>query len=72
MRYRTEIVIPPDGYVCLQLPSYIHEGRAIVTVFVSDRESKTEEAGHETDTDRHDIEWWDEFDEENGGESTND
>ena len=32
LRYRTEIVVPPDRYVCLQLPAHFPEGRATVTV----------------------------------------
>jgi hypothetical protein len=62
MRYRTEILIPPDRYVCVQLPSYLPEGRAVVTVIVHEPES--DEAGPmgESETDRQDIEWWDEFD----------
>ena len=67
MRYSTEIVIPPDGYVCLQLPPYIHEGKAVVTVYVPDRIEEGETAaGFEVETDRQDIEWWDEFDDETG------
>jgi len=63
MRYRTEILIPPDGYVCLQLPPYIHGGRAVVTVYVADgTDEDSNPAGLESETDRDDIEWWDEFD----------
>ena len=39
VRYRTEILIPPDRYVCVQLPSYLPEGRAVVTVIVHEPES---------------------------------
>ena len=67
VQYRTEILIPPDRYVCVQLPSYLPEGRAVVIVTV--HEPETEELGptSESDPDRQDIEWWDEFDRESGG-----
>ena len=64
--YRTEIVIPADRFVCLQLPPDLPEGRAVVTVdFV---ESVAEPASTiadvtEIDPDHEDIEWWEEFDE---------
>lgn len=58
-RYRTEIVIPADRFVSLQLPDDLPEGRAIVTVWVEDPE-----APGDPDPDRQDIEWWDEFDDE--------
>jgi len=62
MRYQTEIHVPPDRYVCLQLPDYLPEGRAIVTVLVEgpDRSGLAPPLGD--DPDRQDIEWWDEFD----------
>jgi hypothetical protein len=66
MRYRTEILIPPDRYVCVQLPAYLPEGRAVITVTVHERE--TDDQGHlnESDPDRQDIEWWNEFDGDHG------
>jgi hypothetical protein len=67
MRYRTEIVVPPDRYICVQLPSFLPEGRAIVTVEVPDREETRAESFGESDPDRQDIEWWDEFGEERQG-----
>ncbi len=70
-RYRTEIEIPPDGYVCIQLPGYVPAGRAVLTIVVNDRESLPEATSHhpaEHETDRQDIEWWDEFE----GEATDD
>ena len=66
LRYRTEIVIPADRYVCLQLPPDLPEGRAVVTVhFVADAPEPTTLPGDdpEIDPDREDIEWWEEFDE---------
>ena len=62
MRYRTEILISPDRYVCLQLPTYLPEGRAVVTVIIQEPDSHEQGAAGETDPDRQDIEWWDEFD----------
>ncbi len=67
VRYRTEILIPPDRYVCVQLPSYLPEGRAVVIVTVHEPETEDTGPTSESDPDRHDIEWWDEFDEESGG-----
>ena len=58
--YRTEIVIPPDRYVSLQLPADWPEGRAHVTVLAAEPDPE-EVAGAELDLDRQDIEWWDEF-----------
>ena len=66
LRYRTEIVIPPDRYVCLQLPNHLPEGRAVVTVQFLNADSEPDEEprqGGEVDLDRQDIEWWEEFDE---------
>ena len=60
-QYRTEIVIPPDHYVCLQLPPDLPEGRAIVTV-LSQSPEPAEPA--EPELDRQDIEWWDEFEDD--------
>jgi len=63
MRYRTEIHIAPDRYVCLQLPDFIPEGRATVTVSVTVRaDLDPMEAAVNQDSDAQDIEWWDEFD----------
>ena len=64
MRYQTEIFVASDRYVCLQLPDYLPEGRAIVTVTVAAGESP---ALAEPDDDRpDDVEWWEEFDDEAG------
>jgi hypothetical protein len=67
MRYQTEIHVSPDRYVCLQLPSFFPEGRAVVTVRI---EVEGASAGGSTsgdDPDRQDIEWWDEFEDEEVG-----
>lgn len=61
--YRTEVVIPPDRYVCLQLPPLIPEGRAIVTVLVQAPESG-DDPDPDPELDRQDIEWWDEFEDD--------
>lgn len=63
-RYRTEIIIPPDRYVCLQLPPGVPEGRATVTVYFNEPDDEpvrtpSTHAGEDHD----DVEWWDEFDE---------
>lgn len=60
-RYRTEILIPPDRTVVLQLPIHIPEGRATIVVQVDEPDRSDV---HENDPDRQDIEWWDEFDED--------
>lgn len=63
--YRTEIVIPRDRYVCLQLPDHLPEGRARVTVeFVPSTPAPRDddEGPADLELDRQDIEWWEEFD----------
>ncbi len=64
MQYRTEILIPPDRYVCVQLPAYLPEGRAVVTVVIHDAEDDDHARAVESETDRQDIEWWDEFEDD--------
>lgn len=61
LRYRTEILVPGDRYVCVQLPDHFPEGRATVTIAFEAAEA-AEAVGME-ETDREDIEWWEEFDE---------
>jgi hypothetical protein len=61
MRYRTEIVILSDRYVCVQLPDYMPEGRAFVTIEAEDAGVVDSQGAGESDADRLDIEWWDEF-----------
>ncbi len=61
MRYRTEILISPDRYVCIQLPSYLPEGRAVIVVVVPEPDAADPGPAGESDPDRQDIEWWDEF-----------
>ena len=59
-RYRTQILIPPDRTVVMQLPAHIPEGWAIVTIQLPEAEASDHA---DSDPDRQDIEWWDEFDE---------
>ena len=64
MDYRTEIVIAPDRYVCLQLPDFIPAGRAVVTVRVTVPDDPTEGKNPDEpslDDRAQDVEWWDEF-----------
>jgi hypothetical protein len=64
-RYQTEIAVPPDRYVCLQLPSDFPEGLATVTVHFHESPYPTaREPSDEGEFDREDIEWWEEFESE--------
>ena len=64
MQYRTEVFIPPDRYVCLQLPVHLPEGRATITIQIHEPEPVHSGANSELDLDRQDIEWWDEFEDD--------
>jgi hypothetical protein len=57
--YRTEIFIPSDRTVSLQLPDSLPPGWATITIQVDEPESS--ELEDDLDPDRQDIEWWDEF-----------
>lgn len=71
LSYRTEVVIPPDRYLCLQLPGHLPEGRATVVVTVDSEEAEpTEASAHDWEDDSQDIEWWDEFEGEEAGTET--
>lgn len=62
-RYQTEIVVPADRLIALQLPADLPEGRATVTVTVhpiDDPEGPVPEA----DVESEDIEWWEEFEDD--------
>jgi hypothetical protein len=62
LRYRTEIFVPADRYICLQLPVDLPEGLATVTVHVHEATASDDPGAHEApDPDREDIEWWEEF-----------
>ncbi len=61
-RYRTEIVIPADRTVVLQLPAQLPEGLATVIIQVeSDEPVDSILPDDATDLDHEDIEWWEEF-----------
>ena len=64
MRYQTEIFVVHDRYVCLQLPDFFPEGRATVTVTVEAGPDSGNRSTHDDSPDHEDIEWWDEFDED--------
>lgn len=72
-RYRTEIVVSRDRYVCLQLPEDFPEGPATITLYALDpgttprAETPDDPAAEPPDPDDEgDVEWWDEFDERPG------
>jgi hypothetical protein len=71
-QYRTEFIVPPDRYLCLQLPPHLPEGKVTVTVTVhepapADRgPSSRPDSEPQDDLDRQDIEWWEEFEEDRG------
>lgn len=61
-RYSTEIVIPADRFVAVQLPEGLPEGPALLAVIVAGPESEhTWSEDADLDPDRQDIEWWEEF-----------
>lgn len=62
IRYQTEIVVPPDRYVALQLPPDLPEGRAVVTVVV--QTVLEPECAIEEDVESEDMEWWEEFEDD--------
>lgn len=68
MRYQTEIHVSADRYVCLQLPSYFPEGRAVVVVTVVAADSLSSRPSTGDENDDQDIEWWDEFEDEGVGQ----
>jgi hypothetical protein len=57
LRYTTEIVIPADRYVCLQLPEGLAPGPATLTIVCHDPTPAESEEEPEAD----DVEWWEEF-----------
>lgn len=61
--YRTEVIIPADRSLCLQLPDSFPAGRATVTVLVQEPDSELLSPDSDLDDDRLDIEWWEEFEE---------
>jgi hypothetical protein len=63
LSYRTEIEVPADRYVCLQLPLNLPEGRATVIVYFHGTIPGESLNPDLIDSDHDDIEWWEEFDE---------
>lgn len=67
-RYRTEIVIPADRTIVLQLPDDLPEGAATLVVQMNDEYATYTATEHDDDdlcdlldVDDQDIEWWEEF-----------
>ncbi len=65
--YRTEVVVPEDGYISLQLPRDWPAGLATVAIRTGGANERVVFA-EDGDPDTEDIEWWDEFDEDLGNE----
>ncbi len=61
LRYKTEVIIPPDRYISLQLPEELPEGHAIVTVVFQPNPASSQAAAPEDNPENQDIEWWEEF-----------
>ena len=62
-RYQTEIVVPADRFVAIQLPAGLPEGRATVTVIVHPIDD-SENSVPDADVESEDIEWWEEFEDD--------
>lgn len=60
--YRTEILVPSDRSVVLQLPDHVPAGWATVTIRVDEPDPADFE--EVLDLDHTDIEWWEEFEDE--------
>lgn len=60
-RYSTQIVIPSDRLIVIQVPESVPEGPAVVTIQAPDDEPDGPVAS-EPEDDLRDIEWWEEFD----------
>lgn len=65
-RYQTEVVVPADRRMVLRLPDALSAGRAVVTIELVEPEKDEPEERSLAELDRQDIEWWDEFAEEDG------
>ena len=67
LRYRTEVLVPADRYVFLQLPEGFPEGRALVTLYLLGGDgqipSRDDPSRDDPDRDIDDVEWWEEFEE---------
>lgn len=62
-RYQTEIVVPADRFIALQLPADLPEGRATVTVTVHPIDAP-DASNPDEDVESEDIEWWEEFEDD--------
>ncbi len=60
-RYSTEIVIPADRFVAVQLPEDLPDGPAVLAVYVKEETDEERPWTEDIDPDRQDIEWWEEF-----------
>ncbi len=70
-RYRTEVVIPLDHEIMLHLPEDMPTGRAVIVVQVLEESDPDDASGSSEDEfvellgmNRHDMEWWEEFEDE--------
>lgn len=66
-RYRTEVVIPADRCLTVQLPDSLPTGRAVLIVQVEEPDDAFESdqaEGLDSDLNPDDIEWWEEFEDE--------
>lgn len=61
--YKTEVIVPPDGCIFLQLPKGWPEGLATIAIRVGGADERVTFA-EDGDIDTEDIEWWDEFEED--------
>lgn len=59
-RYSTQIVIPNDRLVVIQVPESVPEGAALLTILAPETEPDGNGA-EESEDDLRDIEWWEEF-----------
>jgi hypothetical protein len=66
-RYQTEIVIPADRTIVLQLPDDMPEGNATLVVSIGETEDhdrspeRDDDLSDLLDVQDEDIEWWEEF-----------
>jgi len=70
-RYTTEVVIPLDREIMLQLPPDMPVGRAVIVVLAEEGADVTPLNGTPEDEfsdllggNRQDMEWWDEFEDQ--------
>lgn len=64
-RYSTQIVIPADRLIVIQVPESVPEGPAVLTIQAP--EDEPDGPGQEdSEDDLRDIEWWEEFEDAAG------